>query len=420
MLLFPVLFPYIVPDSRLEFTHNLAYGEGDMANKIDTVTARNQLTIRREPYWHRIGKGFYVGFRKMTDGSSGTWLLRHRAETGNEVESSLGTLDQYKAHERFDKAVEAAREWLARAVTGDADVSRHATTLWDACNAYVGHIQEVKGGKPAQDLAARYRRWVQPDPIHTIQLMNLTREHLNAFRRRMVAAPVRVNKGGDTRERSKDTVNRDLAAVRAALNHAFADRMVTSDFAWREPLKAFKNVTKRRGLYLDREQRRNFIEHAPDDLAAFLRGLSMLPLRPGSVAALTVEDFDRRLNVLKIGKDKSGQDRKIKLPPATAQLFQDAAKDRPPTAPLLARADGQAWNKDSWKGPLKDAALRAGLPKGTSAYTLRHSVISDLVHNGLDLLTVAQISGTSVAMIEKHYGHLRSEVAADALAKLAL
>ena len=45
---------------------------------------------------------------------------------------------------------------------------------------------------------------------------------------------------------------------------------------------------------------------------------------------------------------------------------------------------------------------------------------TDLVHDGLDLLTVAQLSGTSVAMIEKHYGHLRSEVATEALARLAL
>jgi hypothetical protein len=42
------------------------------------------------------------------------------------------------------------------------------------------------------------------------------------------------------------------------------------------------------------------------------------------------------------------------------------------------------------------------------------------VTSGLDLLTVAQVSGTSVAMIEAHYGHLRQEHAANALAKLAL
>ena len=47
-------------------------------------------------------------------------------------------------------------------------------------------------------------------------------------------------------------------------------------------------------------------------------------------------------------------------------------------------------------------------------------MISDLVHEGLDLLTVARIPGTSVVMIERHYGHLHGEVAATALARLAL
>ena len=45
---------------------------------------------------------------------------------------------------------------------------------------------------------------------------------------------------------------------------------------------------------------------------------------------------------------------------------------------------------------------------------------ADLANGGLDLLTVAQISGTSVRMVEQHYGHLRSDVAATALERLAL
>jgi site-specific recombinase XerD len=85
-----------------------------------------------------------------------------------------------------------------------------------------------------------------------------------------------------------------------------------------------------------------------------------------------------------------------------------------PQAPLLSRSGGQAWNKDAWKGPVKAAVQAAGLPPTTTAYALRHSVISDLVHEGLDL------SGTSVVMIERHYCHLRSEVAVTALARLAL
>jgi integrase len=171
---------------------------------------------------------------------------------------------------------------------------------------------------------------------------------------------------------------------------------------------------------LDREQRAALIAQADRSVGDFLHSLSLVPLRPGALASLLVGNLNSQLGVLTIGKDKTGGDRKIKLPPLTAAVFAKFAKDKLPTAPLLSRSDGQAWNKDAWKKPIKTAAAAAGLPESVTAYTLRHSVITDLVTNGLDLLTVAQLSGTSVAMIEKHYGHHRADHAAKALEGLAL
>jgi hypothetical protein len=52
-------------------------------------------------------------------------------------------------------------------------------------------------------------------------------------------------------------------------------------------------------------------------------------------------------------------------------------------------------------------------------FTARTSGRGSPFHSFNRLRDIA-ISGTSVAMIERHYGHLRSEVAASALAKLAL
>jgi integrase len=72
--------------------------------------------------------------------------------------------------------------------------------------------------------------------------------------------------------------------------------------------------------------------------------------------------------------------------------------------------------RDAWKKPLKVA----GLSDSVTAYSMRHSAIADLVTSGLDLLTVALISGTSVATTERHYGHLRADHAAAALVGLAL
>ncbi|MEO8526401.1 MAG: tyrosine-type recombinase/integrase [Caldimonas sp.] len=126
---------------------------------------------------------------------------------------------------------------------------------------------------------------------------------------------------------------------------------------------------------------------------------------PGALAALKVASFDKRLSALTIGKDKAGRDRKIKLPAHTTSFFAEKANDKLPSVLLLARGDGKAWDKDAWKKPVKAAAKAAGLPDTVTAYEMRHSAITDLVTDGLDLLTVAQLSGTSVAMIERHYGH---------------
>ena len=138
------------------------------------------------------------------------------------------------------------------------------------------------------------------------------------------------------------------------------------------------------------------------------------------MAALTAGDFDKRTCELTIGKDKTGKPRRIQLPAEAAALFTAQAKDKLPGAPLFMRANGVAWDRNSWKLPIAAAVKSAGLPDGATAYTLRHSTITDLVSAGLPLLTIAQISGTSAEMIERHYGHLASDAAMKALSELAL
>jgi integrase len=393
------------------------FAGGRMGNRIDTVTARAKIKPRRDPYWQRVSQGLFVGFRKMSTDTAGTWFARYRDSEKSQLRQPLGTLEKFPASERFDRAATAAKAWLIELNSGQRIES---WTVLEACDYYTKRVRELKGDKAADDLDARYRRWISDDPIRRMEVSKLTRDDVSALRSRMVAAPIYIGRTGKTRPRSKDTVNRDTAAVRAALNMAFDDGKAVSNAAWRKPLAAFKNVSKRRDVYLDREQRVRLIQFSPPDLARLIRGLSMLPLRPGALASLTVADFDARVGVLKIGQDKSGKDRKLKLPQTIAEFLVEATAGRVATAPLFVRDDGLAWNKDLWKKPIKRATVAAGLPTETIAYALRHSAITDLVHEGLDLLSVAQISGTSVVMIERHYGHLRSNVAAVALSKLVL
>jgi integrase len=288
-------------------------------------------------------------------------------------------------------------------------------TVEEACRRYA---------KSRPDAAGRFGRRVYTDPIAKVKLTRLRRHHLEAWRQRLTDKPALVSrrkKGPNiTRARAPSSVNRDMAALRAALNKVLAPGAPGTQAAWQEALKAIRNADRQRTLYLDRNQRRALLEQTDAEAEPFVRALSVLPLRPGAVAQLTVADFDERTSELSIGKDKSGKPRRILLPPDTAKLFAAQVEGRHAGDPLFRRLNGKAWDRDSWKVPIAKAACAAKLPVGTTAYTLRHSTITDLVTSGLPLLTVAQISDTSAEMIERHYGHLCRDAAAEALAGLLL
>lgn len=389
-----------------------------MADRIDSKTARAKLAARREPYWHQLRAGGHLGYRQVEQGE-GSWIAKWRdAATGKRHYKAMGTIIDDGKPSAFDQARKQANRWFDDLEKG---VSPQVLTVQDACDQYVAAIRRTDAHK-ADRTAVDFRRLIGGDPVAEIELGKLRPEHLDRWRDRMTAVPTRVGRGKRLKDkpRAPATINRDMVPLRAALNRALELGAVSTDIAWRRALKAIPKADRRRDIYLERRERAALIEKASDEIKPFLIGLSLLPLRPGALAALTVGDYTPKLASLRVGKDKAGAERRITVPPATAAFLTTQAKGKLPGAPLIGRASGQHWVKDRWKWAVKAAARAAGLPEATSAYTLRHSVITDLVTGGLDLLTIAQISGTSVAMIEQSYGHLRQEHAAAALAQLAL
>jgi hypothetical protein len=256
--------------------------------------------------------------------------VRHRnADTGGRDKRSLGEFGELPPSQRYGAAKTAAEGWFT-------------------------HLPPPRGDAPAENMKKRFARWIDLDEtLGKIDLSKLTRARVEKWRAAMAATPVKVNRDNQatpiTRARSAGSVNRDISALRAALNHAHDMGHTTSDMAWRVALRPAKNADRRWDVYLDMRQRRALIDKAAVDVAKLLHGLALVPLRPGALADLTVGSLDPRLGVLLVGKDKAGRDRKIKLPHATVQFFSNQAKGKTPNAPLLSRADGKAWDKDAWK-----------------------------------------------------------------------
>jgi integrase len=104
--------------------------------------------------------------------------------------------------------------------------------------------------------------------------------------------------------------------------------------------------------------------------------------------------------------------RLVESKPASAPLFKpgrlEADNDLKPDEP-----DQRVWTTHLWGRRVRAAVDRHNskveedgerMPQNASAYSFRHSRISEMLQlHGIDPITIAQQTGTSVAMIEKYY-----------------
>lgn len=367
---------------------------------LKSKSGRSALSARREPYWARLEKGGFIGYRKPEAGE-GTWIARWRDDDGKQHYHSFGTVESY------DEACRRAQQLFAELRQG---IDGRSVTVEDACREYVKAKRLTKKAA-ADDAEGRFDRLVYGKEIGRIALSKLRPKHVEAWRN----AQVREDDEEDPEDarRSMDSANRNLASLKAALNHALRLQQVGTDAAWRAVPK-FENVGRRRDLYLSLRQRQALIKKCGPELAAFVRGLALTAFRPGELAALDVKHLDQQNKLVQVRTSKTAV-RDVPLSSDAFALFKAQAKDKTAAAPLFSRIAGQRWTKEAWRDELKEAVTAAKLNPAVVAYTLRHTAITDMLTGGVSIFIVAKLSGTSVQMIEKHYGHLLHMEAVKAL-----
>jgi integrase len=374
--------------------------------RIDRVDERASLKARREPYWQRISQGRFIGFRKMVRGASGTWLARFYDGERYHFHP-LGDFADRAEKDRYDAAKEKADEWFSHLDLGG---STKPHSVKEACDAYLEKLKTERGEQAKKDTEGYFRRLVYSDPIARVKLSKLSKAHMAGWRARVLQ-----------HNSDRSSFNRNITPLRAALNLAREEGKIATEQPWLAALRPFGGRDlgdrRRRGV-LERDQRRLLVDNVSDEARPFFKALALLPMRPGEVASLRVEHLNVR-DVLEIPTGKTER-RIVPLSREALAHFKECARAKLPSAWLIARADGSQWKKEAWRDEVKAAAKKAKLPRATVAYTLRHSLITELVTRGFDLFTVAKISGTSVRMIEKHYGHLQQEHARKVLETLAL
>jgi integrase len=419
--------------------------------RIDTKRGRDALEPRREPYWYKLARDRHLGLRKLHAESTGAWIARFRDEASERHYKSLG---ESSSTFDFDAAKVAAESWFRDQERGvrDRDDDGGPATVATACRAYVRSLRAEGRLATAHDAHMRLRRTVYGDSNDD--------EFGPALRRRAPAAgdpnapatasklPVPKTKPRNWRPvphaianlplvrvrtprlkkwhldlvsagLSKTSANRTLSALKAALNLAVANRTVSALVAqeWAE-VQLLKEGSRRRDLFLDVMQRRALLANSQGGINELMEAVIHTGCRAGELTSARRSAFDARTKSLTVS-GKTGT-RTIPLTPAAVTLFNGFAKDKLPNAFLLTRDDGKPWAHSDWDWLVKDAASQAGLPAKTCLYTLRHSFITQALLDGVSTLEVSKIAGTSLAMIEKHYGHLVQDIVRERLAKVQM
>jgi integrase len=367
----------------------------DLSRKRD----RAALKVRREPHWQKLGKGTFLGYRRGAE----TWLARYRDSKGKQNFLALDGV----APDDFQGAKEAAEVWFAT-LGGTAARSPKRSTTKAALETYLAYLRRQGRGDAADEAEGRFKLVVYKDPVANLSLESATRDDFEEWRDRL-----KLDKVGKPRQ--PRSINRHVRSVVAGLNKARDLGHIGNPEAWN--LSALADDREEDGqtaIFLTPEQRKAIIDAAPATLAAFLKGLESTGARPGELAGATVEAFDGeqlRLQHRK-GRPAKLRTRFVVLDVHGGALFRAQARGNLPGASLSPNDGGDKGGNHEGGGAVRAATPAANLhlkgsnriPPLASAYSFRHARISELLQlHGIDPLTVAQQTGTSVAMIEKSY-----------------
>jgi integrase len=151
------------------------------------------------------------------------------------------------------------------------------------------------------------------------------------------------------------------------------------------------------------------------DLLEFLHGTGC---RPGEAYHATAKNYDRARAAIVFRHDaeppdyihktarRTDKDRVIYLTDDVRAMVERLAV-KYPIGPLFRNRDGRPWTNSSVYLMLKRLRKKLGQTAGKMIpYSYRHTFATDWLLDGSSIKVLADLMGNSVAMIEKHYGHL--------------
>jgi len=219
--------------------------------------------------------------------------------------------------------------------------------------------------------------------------------------------------------KSHRTINIELAALRQMYNKAMEWKLLTinplSDMV---PKKHFlvQEIKERR--IIDSTEFEKLYINANDDFKPFLFFAYLTGCRPKEIMSLKWENVDLKNGYVLITKTKTKKERKVFLANIIKETLKSLVDKSVSIVGYVFNCEGKPFNNTILRRCWEKAYKKSGINKCVF-YNLRHSFCSNLLINeGVDVKTVAEMSGHSVETLLKFYAKTNDKVKKEAIEKL--
>lgn len=355
---------------------------------IETITKRKKLKPRKTPYWQKIAVGKFIGFYKSTDASA--WHARILINGKRYFHPIGGDIDS-----DYEDMLKLANNWFEQAIKlNNPDEAKQ--TIKSVIDDYIKWLKIEKSNDAAYRTQKQLEKHLLP-ALGKIEIRKLTTNQLKNWRDSLV----KIEEDAETIRKSKDSANRVLSMVKAAFNMAFRNGVVSSDVEWKR-VTPFKNVGESRKLFLTDTQVKKLIKQNTGGLKQLIEAGTYTGARAGELTNAITRDFDAKNGTLQVD-GKTGI-RTIYLSNDGITFFKKITSNKLPNALIFTQDDGKQWIGNNYNREFRKAVQESKLPSETVFYSLRHYYISKALLANIPAQVVAENCGTSIRMLEKHYG----------------
>lgn len=401
--------------------------------KLDSRTARAKLQDSKEHgdvYWVPVERGLALGYYKPREALPGTWYLRRKIGS-KQLKRVLGLADDYADADGI-KVLDYGQAQRA-AIAGERTATVRATeggfTVGDALDLWFDHYSAA-ARSPSAVRETRHKVNLVRKALGERKVIYLKAAEIKDWMNGIASAGRTVRGQGNERKqvtpgpddeprevkrRRQSTANRLLAQLKAALNHAWHEKKVSSDTEWRR-VRPFKGADQPRAVHLTEREARALVKAADENFRPLVLAALLTGCRWSELREMRVGHFSRSAGTIAVLHTKGGHDRQVPLTDEGRSFFSKQVSGRPSSDFMFKREDGSQWGAQDQKRRMAAVCKKAKVVPAVGFHALRHTYGSLLAMEDVPMHVIAKAMGhRDTRMTERHYAHLAPGYVSEAI-----